>query len=343
MNDTDYFFEGYEDLEISTQIIIRDALDRGISVEILDRHHNFIRLTRGDKIEYVKEATKTSKDTYISPLIMENKAVSKLVLQERGLVVPLGKSFSHKEDAFEYCRSVRGEKTVIKPSTTNFGIGISIVDGETEWEVVEAAVHSAFTHSETIIVETFISGGEYRFLVVDSKIIAVCKRVPANVTGDGVRTITALVTEKNKDPRRGEGHITPLEKIQLGNIEKQLLEKRGYTVDTVPGKGETVFLRTNSNVSTGGDSVDVTDTAHPFYREIAIKGADAAGAKICGVDIIIPDHTAKGDYAILELNFNPVLYIHNYPYEGKNRRVGEKILEFLGFDNQVNDISQVAE
>lgn len=335
MKDTDYIFKGYEDLEISTQIIIRDALDRGVSVEILDRQHNFIRLIKGDKTEYIKQATKTSKDTYISPLIMENKAVSKQVLKERGLVVPEGESFSHKEEAFEYCRSVRGEKIVIKPSTTNFGIGISIVDGGTEWEAVEAAIQSAFSYSETIIAEAFISGGEYRFLVVDSEIIAVCKRVPANVTGDGFRSITGLVADKNKDSRRGVGHITPLEKIQLGEIEQHMLKKLGYTADTVPEKGETVFLRTNSNISTGGDSVDVTDTAHQFYKDISRKGAEAAGAKICGVDIIIPDHTICGDYAILELNFNPVLYIHNYPFQGKNRRVGERILDFLGFDNKV--------
>jgi len=77
--------------------------------------------------------------------------------------------------------------------------------------------------------------------------------------------------------------------------------------------------------------MDVTDDVHPFYKEIAQQAAKAACAKVCGVDMIVPDHKKEGDYSIIELNFNPVLYIHNYPYHGKIRQVGEKILNLLGF------------
>jgi len=332
MSDTGFALKGYEDLEISTQIIIRDALNRGVDIEILDRKSNFIRLGKNGKTEYVKQATKTSKDSYISFLIMENKSVSKLLLQESGLLVPAGRTFFDPDEALRFSQSISGKKIVIKPATTNFGIGIMIMDTDRKTAAVESAITRAFSFAETIIVEDFVAGSEYRFLVVDFETLAVCQRVPANILGDGSKSIEKLVGEKNRDPRRGKGHVTPLEKIQLGETEISVLsDDYGYRWDTVPRKGEAVFLRRNSNISTGGDSIDVTDTTDSFYKQIAEKAAKSVDARICGVDMILSCLDSKGDYAILELNFNPVLYIHNYPYQGKNRHVGEKILDLLGF------------
>ena len=70
----------YKSLELSTQLIIKEALERNIEVEVLDWHDNFIRL-KNDKVEYIKQATRTSADSYIAPLIMENK-ITKLVLKD---------------------------------------------------------------------------------------------------------------------------------------------------------------------------------------------------------------------------------------------------------------------
>jgi len=332
MTDTGFALKGYEDLEISTQIIIRDALNRGIDVEIIDRSSNFFRLKKNGKTEYVKQATKTSRDSYITFLIMENKVVSKLVLAENGLRVPAGSVFDDPKEAIRFTMSVTMEKFVIKPATTNFGIGITILKKNQKAAVVESAVNLAFSFSDTIIVEEYVAGNEYRFLVVDFETIAVCRRMPANICGDGGSTIEALVEEKNRDPRRGTGHVTPLEQIQLGETETRVLrEDYGYHTDSVPRKGDMVFLRRNSNISTGGDSVDATDDTDSVFKRIAEKASKSVDARICGVDMILPDPKGKGDYAILEVNFNPVLYIHNYPYQGKNRHVGEKILDLLGF------------
>lgn len=332
MNDAGFALKGYEDLEMSTQIVIRDALNRGIEVEILDRRSNFFRLKKDGKTEVVKQATKTAKDSYMSFLIMENKSVSKLLLAESGLVVPKGKTFSEPREALNFIRAIADEKIVVKPATTNFGIGITILDNSRNRAAVQSAVTQAFSYADTVIVEEFVAGSEYRFLVVDFETIGVCRRVPANIVGDGMKTIEKLVEEKNLDPRRGKGHVTPLEKIQLGQTEINVLrEDYGYHFDSVPRENEVVYLRRTSNISTGGDSIDVTDIADSFYKELAQRAARAVDASICGVDMILPSLDGKGAYAILELNFNPVLYIHNYPFQGKNRHVGEKILDLLGF------------
>jgi len=158
--------------------------------------------------------------------------------------------------------------------------------------------------------------------------------VPANVVGDGISTTKELISKKNTDPRRGEGHITPLEKIQMSEIELSVISENGLDFESIPKQDEVVYLRKNSNISTGGDSIDVTDTVHSDFKDIAKKSAKAANAVICGIDIISSSIEKKPDpatYAVLEINFNPVLYIHEFPYLGKQRHVGRKILELLGF------------
>jgi glutamate--cysteine ligase len=112
------------------------------------------------------------------------------------------------------------------------------------------------------------------------------------------------------------------------------LSEQDKSIATIPEPGETVYLRENSNISTGGDSIDFTDDIIADYKAIAVAAAQAVGAKICGADIIIEDiHKTPDDqnYSIIELNFNPALHIHNYPFVGENRHVDEKVLDLLGF------------
>lgn len=330
----EFLYLGYEDLEISTQLLLKEADNMGIEWTILDRPANFIKLKKGSHIEYVKEASKTRLDSYMTFLIMENKIVSKLLLSEAGLTVPKGFNFYKKEDAYKSFDLFQDIKKVIKPVTTNFGLGIEISPAYESKEEFMERINRAFQYSESIIIEEFIEGKEYRFLVLGDKTVAVCNRVPANVVGDGTHSISELVDLKNKDPRRGVGHRTPLEKIQKSPIETEILKSQGYTWESIPPKNQIVYLRRNSNISTGGDSIDTTDQVHPEFNEIAERAAKAVQAQICGVDIIssnIEDKPKPNSYAILEVNFNPVLYIHDYPYNGKNRRVAKKILELLGY------------
>lgn len=323
---------GYEDLELSTQILIKDAIRRGIVFDLLDRDENFIRLSRGPQIEYVKQATKTGRDSYITVLIMENKVVTKEILKENDLIVPDGKHYNKIEDAKLSYDKFKASKIVIKPKSTNFGIGISIFKEDYSKDEFERALEIAFEHDKTILVEDFISGKEYRFLVINDEVVGILCRVPANVQGDGKKTIRELVEEKNQNPLRGKGYRTPLEKISCGEIEEMFLKSQGKNFDYIASLGEDIFLRENSNISTGGDSIDYTDCVHESYKDIAVKSAKAVGAFICGVDMMIEDiekQQNNNNYAIIELNFNPAIHIHCYPYKGSNRRVGEKLLDLL--------------
>lgn len=322
--------EGYEDLELSTQILMKESIKRGITVNIVDRSENFISLKNNEKIEYVKQATKTSKDTYVSVLIMENKTVTKKVLAEKGVKVPKGEEFNNIEEARIKAYNYINKPIVIKPKSTNFGIGINIFPDGANLEDIIHAFEIAFKNDNTVLIEEFIKGKEYRFLVINDEVVGILHRVPANVIGDGEKTITELVEVKNQDPLRGKGYVTPLEKIRLEENAELFLKQQGKNFDYIPEKDEIIYLRENSNISTGGDSIDYTDDIPKKFKDIAVNAAKAAGAKICGVDMMLEDYRDENtNYAIIELNFNPAIHIHSYPYKGKERKIATHVLKLL--------------
>lgn len=327
-----YQFIGYEDLELSTQLLLKAAIKRGISFDFLDREENFILLQKGEKKEYIKQATKTSLDSYSTVLIMENKVVTKKVLKKYGIRVPEGRVYRNLDLALDDYWTYRNKPIVIKPKSTNFGLGITIFARDFSQEDYQKAFEMAFEHDQTVLLEEFITGKEYRFLVMGDEVVGILHRVPANVVGDGIHTIEQLVHEKNKDPLRGKGYKTPLERIELGEVEKMFLKHQSKHITDIPTIGEVVYLRENSNISTGGDSIDFTDEIPDSYKNIAIQSAKAAGATFCGVDMMIEDiekEATNMNYSIIEINFNPAIHIHCYPYKGRNRKADEKILDLL--------------
>ncbi len=327
-----YRFWGFEDMEMSTQLLMKAALCKGVAVELLDRSDNFLRLHKGDKCSLVKQATKTELDNYASVMAMENKVVTKKILASAGIAVPRGGEYDTSKDALADIRRYLGQGVVIKPKSTNFGIGITILKdnwGEREYS---EALDIAFAADSTVLIEEFISGREYRIFVIDGKVVGVLHRVPANVEGDGSSTIEELVERKNLDPKRGIGYRTPLEKIALGAEERLFLKMQGLDINSIPALGETIFLRENSNISTGGDSLDFTDELHQSYKDIATSAAKALDVRITGVDMMIDDiavEAESGGYAIIEVNFNPAIHIHCYPFKGKNRRLNFKVIDAI--------------
>ncbi|MCQ8263529.1 bifunctional glutamate--cysteine ligase GshA/glutathione synthetase GshB [Streptococcus suis] len=329
-----YALKGYENMELSTQMILFDAIQMGLHVEILDEEDQFLKLWHGDHVEYIKNGNMTSKDNYVIPLAMANKVVTKKILDQAGFPVPAGAEFANKEDALRYYGQVASSAIVVKPKSTNFGLGISIFQEPASLADYEKALDIAFSEDSHVLVEEFVAGTEYRFFVLDGKCEAVLLRVAANVEGDGSSTIRELVEQKNQDPLRGRDHRSPLEIINLGDIELLMLEQQGYTPDTVLPEGIQAFLRGNSNISTGGDSIDMTDQMDESYKQLAADMATAMGAWACGVDLIIPDRTKSAskedpNCTCIELNFNPAMYLHTYTYAGPGQSITPKILRKL--------------
>ncbi|EGP4825501.1 bifunctional glutamate--cysteine ligase GshA/glutathione synthetase GshB [Enterococcus faecium] len=329
-----YQLAGFREMELSTQIFMFDAIQKGVQVKVLDESDQFLRLQFQDHVEYVKNANMTSKDSYIVPLIMKNKTVTKKVLKEAGFRVPGGAEFSSMEEAVKAYPRFAEQAFVIKPKSTNYGLGITIFKEGASLEDYQAGLAIAFREDSSVLVEEFMPGTEYRFFVIDGEVQAIMLRVPANVIGDGIRTVKELVEEKNSDPLRGTNHRAPLELIQLGELEQLMLKEQGLTIESVPQANQIVYLRENSNISTGGDSIDMTDEFSEAYKKIAVSAVEALGAKISGIDLIIPDKeidptTDKKAYGIIEANFNPAMHMHVYPFAGKGRRLTMNVLKLL--------------
>lgn len=330
-----YNFWGLEDMELSTQLLLREAVKRGVSFEILDRKENFVWFQKDGNTQYVKQATKTSLDNYASILAMENKLVTKKILEEHQIRVPKGLEYTSPDAAKADFLIHQRKPVVIKPNQTNFGIGITILKENNDEETYRRAVDIAFEFDTTILIEEFIAGREFRFFVIGDEVVGILHRVPANVMGDGTKTIRELVELKNQDPLRGKGYHTPLEKIQLGEAEAMFLKQQNKNFDSVPASGEMVYLRENSNISTGGDSIDFTDGIPDSYKQIAVKAAKALNVVITGLDMIIPNTSLEAttdNYSIIELNFNPAIHIHCHPFQGKNRKLNEKLMDALGYN-----------
>ncbi|MBT2731688.1 bifunctional glutamate--cysteine ligase GshA/glutathione synthetase GshB [Carnobacterium sp. ISL-102] len=330
-----YNLRGFEKLEMSTQLLIMDAFQKGIQVEVLDEQDQFLKLTVGKHIEFVKNGNMTSKDTYIAPLIMENKTVTKKILGSAGFHVPAGEEYTTLAEGKAAFWRYEQKQIVVKPKSTNYGIGISIFKQLPSREDYEQAIEIAFKEDTAVLVEEYIPGTEYRFFVLDGKVPAILLRTPANVVGDGKKTIKELVDKKNEDPLRGEvKHHSPLERIELGEIEQLMLKGQGYTVESIPETDTVIYLRENSNISTGGDSIDVTDDIDESYKQAAIDMSEIIGAKVSGIDLIIPDPAISSTkehlgYTVLEANFNPAMHMHAFVYKGKGRRLTMGILKML--------------
>ncbi len=312
-------------MEMSSKILIKEAQKHGVEVEIIDETANFIMLKANNQEQLVVQATKTNCDKYANILAMENKYVTKYLLDKANIGVPKGIKITSpsqvKYDMFDV-------KMVVKPLDTNFGMGITILEENPGNEQIDKAVAFAFSCSDVVIIEEFAYGTEYRFLVIGGETVSIVKRVPANVIGDGMHTIKELICFKNSNTIRQKGYITPLERLQHGEFEQNYLKRQGLSMDSVIKKNKQVFLRENSNVSTGGDSFEVFDDIPEYFKNEAVKAARALDVSICGVDMIIDDLN-QNNYKIIEANFNPAIQMHTYPFSGNKKNVAVKILELL--------------
>ena len=225
-----------------------------------------------------------------------------------------------------------GYPVVVKPLDGNHGRGVAL-ELRTD-DDVRRAFGPAYDESRNgdVVVETFVTGNDYRVLVIGGKLAAVAQRVPAGVIGDGKHTVRELVDIENADPRRGIGHEKVLTRIKLTAGAEELVAKQGYAMDEVPPEGARVMLAATGNMSTGGTSVDRTHEAHPDNIEIAETAARVVGLDVAGIDFIAADITEpvrEHGGAIVEVNAAPGFRMHTNPTEGEPQYVAKPVIDLL--------------
>ena len=311
----------------STGCIVAEAAKRGIPHLRLNKH-SLVQLGYGIHQKRIR-ATIASTTSNIAVDIACDKEETKNLLGAAEIPVPGGTVIRDVEGLAAAVEKY-GYPLVVKPIDGNHGRGNTT--NITTWEQAVTAFEAARLHGRKIIVEKFITGHDFRILVINYKFICAALRTPASVVGDGVTNIEALIQKINADPRRGYGHEKVLTQITIDQFTQKMLDEKSYSLETVPAKGELVMLKPTANLSTGGTSNDVTDEVHPANIVMCERIAKIIGLDICGIDIMATDlrkPITETGAAVIEVNAAPGFRMHIEPSTGLPRNVAEPVVDML--------------
>ena len=316
-----------ERLGPSTGSIVDEAIRRKIPYIRLNRH-SLVQLGYGVNQCRV-QATIASTTSSIAVEIACDKEETKNLLEAAEISVPSGRIIYDEEDLQNTINKI-GYPIVTKPVNGNHGKGATT--NIRNWEDAVAGLKAAKVYGRAVICEKFITGRDFRVLVINYKFVAAALRTPAAVTGDGKHTIQQLIDIVNTDPRRGYGHEKVLTAIKIDDFTMDMLAKKEYTLDTILKKKEELWLKPTANLSTGGTATDVTDFVHPTNVFMCERIARIIGLNICGIDIMADDLSVpikENGGAVLEVNAAPGFRMHLDPTEGLPRNVAEPVIDML--------------
>ena len=311
----------------STRSIVEAASARGIPSQRLTAG-SLVRLGQGARQRRIL-AAETDRTGAVAETIAQDKELTRTLLAESGIPVPEGRPVNDAADAWAVAEEIGGP-VVVKPRYGNQGRGVSV--NLVTREEVERAWIVASEQDSSVVVERFVSGGDYRVLVVGSRMVAAARRHPPIVVGDGAATVRQLVEQVNEDPRRSGDHATSLSPMVLDEVALGVLREQGLTDESVPEAGRAVLLRRNANLSTGGSAEDVTDIVHPEVAARAVEAARIIGLDVAGIDMVMDDVTRSLESqrgVVIEVNAAPGLRMHLEPTAGTPRNVGAAIVDSL--------------
>ena len=313
----------------STGSIVEEAEARGIPWIRLNKY-SLCQLGYGANQKRI-QATVTSETSSIGVELACDKEDTKYLLEQAEVEVPRGDIIRRERSLEDACRYV-GYPLVIKPVDGNHGRGIT-VDIQNYEDALEAFNNAKeSSRSGAIIVEKFITGEDYRLLVINNRLVAGAKRSPAHVIGNGKSTVQELIDEVNKDPRRGYGHENVLTQITVNDLTKNIIRDAGYTLESVIAEGEKLILKDTANLSTGGTAEDITDIIHPANVSMAERISKIIDLDICGIDIMTTDISkplSETGGAVLEVNAGPGFRMHLAPTTGLPRNVAAPVIDKL--------------
>ncbi|MEO6582732.1 MAG: cyanophycin synthetase, partial [Ferruginibacter sp.] len=311
----------------STGCIVEEAAKRGIPYIRLNKQ-SLVQLGYGVNQQRIR-ATIAGTTSCIAVDIAGDKEDTKNLLESAEIAVPKGRIIRSEEELQDAIDSI-GYPCVLKPVNGNHGKGATT--NINDWQHALKALAAAQVYGRNIICEKFITGFDFRLLVINYKFICAALRTPAAVTGDGKKTVQQLIDTTNNDPRRGYGHEKVLTTIKIDDFTKRMLEEKSYTLDSIPPDGELLLVKPTANLSTGGTSNDVTDEVHPSNIFMAERISKIIGLDICGIDIMAPNLKVpinENGGAVLEVNAAPGFRMHIEPSEGIARNVAEPVIDML--------------
>lgn len=313
----------------STASLVHAAEERDIPWLRLNKY-SLVQFGHGKHQQRI-QATITSQTNHIAVEISCDKEDTHNLLNDLGLPVPQQIMVYSIREAIHGARRI-GFPVVVKPLNANHGRGVSInLNSDEEVETAFGVAREQST-SRAILIESYMTGFDHRMLVVNNELVAVAKRVPGHVVGDGKHTIEELINSVNEDPRRGVGHEKVLTILEIDHQATRLMENAGYTKEAVLAKDEVFYLRDTANLSTGGTAIDLTNVVHPDNKEMAQRAIQAVGLDVGGVDFLTDDISQSYKDiggGIVEVNAAPGFRMHVAPSEGSPRDVAGAVIDML--------------
>ena len=324
-------------LSYATKLIIEEAIKRGVKVSVADDESQLLKLEKDGVIDYFMQCV-TSQNSSVAEFMVSSKFVTKKLLNQNSYSTSRYFVYGNEEDALNDYEKFSDGDYVIKPNKGSKGEGVSFINPDSSQAEYNKYVKlaSKLTLDDRILIEEYISGREYRFLIVDSKCLAIIERTPPRIIGDGASSIQQLIDIKNKDKRRGDDSSYPLRKLKNGDREEITLKRKNLDFKSIPEKGDIIHLRDNANIDDGGDSIGILledidyeyiklaeDIAHLFqvnrYSAVDIKIED------------IKNYIDKNSYSVIEVNAAPGFASMESPFEGVSVAVQEYVLDLYGF------------
>ncbi|GAB2480950.1 hypothetical protein GCM10008929_03110 [Alkalibacterium psychrotolerans] len=306
--------------------------------ELVNRGYPVDRLSFDTLVTTIKGKTVLFKDmngpfsSAALNIVVDDKNMTRQFVRNTGITAPATKFLRifQKQQIREFANEV-GYPVVLKPNNLARGEGVFMnVDSDESLKKHLIKISNIVgDDNQLILIEKQFNGEDFRFVVVDGEVIAVSQRARANVVGDGESTILELIEQKNelrKQDRDLMNFLIPTDTDKLNR-----LSSKGHTLQSIPAEGEKVILRNESNISSGGEGIDFTDTVHPHFKELAIKAVQSIpGLHYAGVDMIVEDITGKpneNNHVVTEVEFSPGP-VSMFPWKGEVRDMCGPVLDF---------------
>lgn len=318
----------YHESAMSTgKLMEQEFVKKGYEVDFFGN----IGVVKGCTKRLLFLGTETSQTSLLGYRILKNKKRAREFFKKAGVSIARGKTFRQNEEKQARAFALKYMPAVIKPVGGNKGRGVT-VGVKNEQEFNDAWNNAIKISRKGVLVEKqFENGIEARYLVVGGKCEAVVQRIPPHVIGNGVATLSTLIEEKNK--KRMNHPLQENKLIKLNDYRLGVIEKQGFGLSSIPPEGVVVVIDLKAGISTGADSIDVTDEVHPTFKQIAERvAAVVPGLDVIGVDILAHDHTRpsrEDNYIVIEANTRPGISAHHFPVYGEPRNVAAKIVEHI--------------
>jgi GNAT-family acetyltransferase (TIGR03103 family) len=294
---------GMEDLNPYARIIAEEAMNRGVRVQVTDPDWGEMRLSLGGRSVLTRESL-SEFTTAVAMSRCDDKRVTRRIVERAGVQVPRGALAcdGDLDEALALLADV-GE-VVVKPARGEQGKGITV--GVRDTDGMQRAVGLALQFCPDVLVEELVEGDDLRVVVIDHEVVAAAVRRPAEVVGDGRRTVRDLVVSTSRRRERATGGES---RIPLDDTTAEVVAETGHGMDDVIDEGERLRVRRTANLHTGGTIVDVTDRLHPDIAEAARRASRAIGIPVTGLDFLVPD-VEEPEHVFIEANERPGLANH---------------------------------